>query len=348
METNKRTGVLAGGNWIIDFVKIIHCYPQENALANILNQDSSNGGAPFNVLKALHKMKVSFPLEGVGAVGNDEKGDEIIRQCSSMGIDSCQIKVLSGVETSYTDVMTVSETGRRTFFHYRGANAFLDTGDFDFSFSQAKIFHLGYLLLLDKLDELGPDGMSGAARVLQQAKNSGFITSADIVSEQSDRYTTIIPPSLPFIDILFINELEAKMLTGIELVDTGGLVSVSDGYSAAEVILEMGVLKWVVLHFPEGAIAVSKDGKKIFQPGINMPPELVKGTVGAGDAFAAGVLAGVHEDWEMEKNLLLGVSVAARSLIDSNASGSIIAWEECLDFGKSLGYRKCTENEDIS
>jgi sugar/nucleoside kinase (ribokinase family) len=348
MEKHKRTGILAGGNWIIDFVKIIHCYPQENALANILNQDSGNGGAPFNVLKALHKMKVSFPLEGIGVVGNDEKGNEIMRQCSTMGIDCRQIKVLPGVETSYTDVMTVSETGRRTFFHYRGANAFLDTGDFDFSLSHAKIFHLGYLLLLDKLDELGPDGMSGAARVLQQAKKSGFITSADIVSEQLERYTTIIPPSLPFIDILFINELEAKMLTGIELFDAGGMVSVSEAYRAAEAILDMGVLKWVVLHFPEGAIAVSKDGKSVFQPGINVPADLIKGTVGAGDAFAAGVLAGVHENWEMEKNLLLGVSVAARSLIDSNASGSIIAWEECLDFGKSLGYRKCPGSDKIS
>lgn len=339
MEKNKRKGVLAGGNWIIDFVKIIHCYPQENALANILHQDSGNGGAPFNVLKALHKMQVSFPLEGVGTIGNDEKGDEIIRQCNSMDIDCRQLKVLPGVETSYTDVMTVSETGRRTFFHYRGANAFLDTDDFDFSFSQAKIFHLGYLLLLDKLDELGPDGLSGAAKVLQQAKNAGFITSADIVSEHSDRYTSIIPPSLPFVDILFINELEAKMLTDIELVDSNGLVIVSEGYRAAEAILEMGVLKWVVLHFPEGAIAVSKDGRKIFQPGVNVPVTLIKGTVGAGDAFAAGVLAGVHEDWDMEKNLLLGVSVAARSLTDSNASGSIVAWEQCLEFGKLLGYR---------
>jgi sugar/nucleoside kinase (ribokinase family) len=340
MERNTRKGILAGGNWIIDFIKMIDIYPDENALANILDQNMGNGGAPFNVLKAIHKMGFSIPLEGVGVVGDDEIGEDILKQCKKMEIDTNQIKVLEGIRTSYTDVMTVRHTGKRTFFHYRGANALLEESDFDFTISQAKIFHLGYLLLLDRLDIVGSDGLSGAAKVFKKAKEAGFITSTDIVSEQSNRYNSIIPPSLPYLDLLFINEFEAKMLTGIKVFDTEGEFLISNGFEAAEAILKMGVSDWVIIHFPKGAIALNKNGQKILQPCINMPPEKVKGTVGAGDAFAAGVLAGLHEDWSMEKSLVLGVCVAAISLLDNTASGGIIPWQECLKFGESLGFKK--------
>lgn len=340
MNNNTRNGILAGGNWILDYVKVIDVYPNENALANIMDQYVGNGGAPFNVLKAVHKMGFSIPMEGVGVVGDDEMGREILRQCKEMGIDRGQLKTLKDERTSYTDVMTVRDTGRRTFFHYRGANALLEEKDFDFAGSTAKIFHLGYLLLLDKLDTVGPDGVSGAAKVLKEAKDAGFITSADIVSEQSTRYRKVIPSSLPFIDILFINELEAKMLTDIGTFDEEGEFLVSKGFEAAESILQMGVRNWVVIHFPKGAIGLSKQGKRLFQPSVCVPQEKVKGAVGAGDAFAAGVLAAYHEEWDMEKCLLMGVCAAATSLLDSTASGSIMPWEECMAYGERLGFNR--------
>lgn len=338
MDNHTRNGILAGGNWILDYVKLIDVYPNENALANILDQTVGNGGAPFNVLKAIHKMGFPIPLEGLGVVGDDEMGREILRQCKEMGIDRGQIKTLSNTRTSYTDVMTVRENGKRTFFHYRGANALLAEQDFDFTNSTAKIFHLGYLLLLDKLDTVGIDGLSGAAKVLSKAKSEGLITSADIVSEQSTRYREVIPSSLPFIDILFINELEARLLTEISTFDAEGEFLTPNGFEAAESILDMGVLNWVIIHFPKGAIALNKAGEKLFQPSIRVPRENVKGSVGAGDAFAAGVLAGFHGEWGMEKCLRMGVCAAATSLLHSTASESILPWQECISYGEKLGY----------
>lgn len=341
MEQQLRQGILAGGNWILDFVKVIDVYPKQNALANILEQKSGNGGAPFSVLKAIHKMGFSFPLEGIGRVGDDEMGEEILKQCGEMQIESRQIMVSKGAETSYTDVMTVKENGRRTFFHFRGANALLKADDFDFSASQAKIFHLGYLLLLDGLDLIGSDGLSGAAEVFKQAQKAGLMTSADIVSEQSKRYKEVVTPSLPYLDILFINEFEAKKLTGIKMFDKAGNFLAGYAYQAAEAILSMGVRQWVVIHFPTGAIALDIKGQRLFQPAVDIPGEMIKGTVGAGDAFAAGVLAGLHEKWGMERSLILGVCVAAVSLQDNTASESIVGWEKCLTFGESFGYKEC-------
>lgn len=340
MKENNGLGILAGGNWIIDNVKIVDVYPKEEKLANILRESTSNGGAPYNVLKAISKMRFEFPLIGIGAIGNDERGDYILHECRELQIDSRQVIKVDGSNTSYTDVMTVQDTGRRTFFHSRGANAYLDESYFNFSGSKAKIFHLGYLLLLDKLDAVGSDGLTGAAKVLKDASQNGMITSADLVSEQSERFKTVIPLALQFVDILFVNEFEASMLTGIEICDDNGKCSIDIAYQAADYILNAGVRRWVIIHFPKGAIALNKSGEKIFQPSVKMPAEKIKGSVGAGDAFAAGVLAGVHEDWTMAKSLLLGVNVAAASLMDASSSESIVSWQECLRLGEDAGYNE--------
>src|SRR4030095_17212974 len=64
-----RTGILAGGNWIVDAVKLIDTWPQQDALANIVSTSKGTGGSPFNVLVDLALMGVEFPLEGVGLIG---------------------------------------------------------------------------------------------------------------------------------------------------------------------------------------------------------------------------------------------------------------------------------------
>src|SRR4029078_13429583 len=119
--------------------------------------------------------------------------------------------------TSYTDVMTEKEGGRRTFFHMRGANALWDGSDLSFSRVKARIFHLGYLLLLDSLD--APDAKFGtkAARLLAEAQAAGVMTSVDVVSEDSDRFARIVNPALKHVDYCILNEVEAGRTTGFKV-----------------------------------------------------------------------------------------------------------------------------------
>ena len=65
---SSRTGILAGGNWIVDSVKIIDTYPQQDALANILSTSRGTGGSPFNLLVDLASLGAKFPLAAVGLV----------------------------------------------------------------------------------------------------------------------------------------------------------------------------------------------------------------------------------------------------------------------------------------
>ena len=69
-----RSGFLAAGNWIIDHVKMIDEYPDQDALCFIGEQSTSNGGGPFNVLVDLARSGAACPLAAAGLVGDDANG----------------------------------------------------------------------------------------------------------------------------------------------------------------------------------------------------------------------------------------------------------------------------------
>ena len=343
-----RSGVLSGGNWIIDQVKLIDVFPQREQLANIRSQVAyGTGGSPYNVLIDLAKAGVDFPLFGAGLVGKDAFGEQVLADCKKLKIDTKYLKATSSADTSYTDVMTEQNGGRRTFFHYRGANALWRGEDLDFTKSKAKVFHLGYLLLLDALDE--PDAKFGtkAARLLAAAQEVGLKTSVDVVSEDSDRFTKVVSPALKFCDYCILNEIEAGKTAGFKIRQSDGQLDTVALRHAAGALLQMGVKEVVVIHFPEGAFARTRKGDDVWQSSLKLPEKYIAGTAGAGDAFCAGVLLGLHEGWELDRCLQTAVCMAAASLSDPTCTGGVKTLAASLALAKKYGYRPSLEpNED--
>jgi sugar/nucleoside kinase (ribokinase family) len=235
--------------------------------------------------------------------------------------------------------MTVASTGRRTFFHQRGANALLESSQIQLESSSAKLFHLGYLLLLDRLDEACPTFGTKSGELLHRASELGFVTSADVVSEESDRYRQVVFPALRHLDLLFMNEFEAGHMVDSKIrvgdgIDRDALVS------TAQVLVQAGVRQWVIIHFPEGIFALSPNGKRIFQPSLNLPTDRIKGATGAGDAVTAGVLFGYLEGLPMETCLVYGICAAAACLLHPSASSGVLPLPKCLDFARELSFRR--------
>jgi sugar/nucleoside kinase (ribokinase family) len=335
---SERSGILAAGNWIVDHVKVIDLWPSQDALAIIQSETHGNGGSPFNVLIDLARLGAEFPLQGAGMLGTDAAGDWILDICRQHGIDISSMRRTDAAPTSYTDVMTVASTGRRTFFHQRGANALLESSQIQLESSSAKLFHLGYLLLLDRLDEACPTFGTKSAELLHRASELGFVTSADLVSEESGRYRQVVFPALRHLDLLFMNEFEAGHMVDSKIrvgngIDREALVS------AAQALVQAGVRQWVIIHFPEGIFAVSPNGKRIFQPSLNLPTDRIKGATGAGDAVTAGVLFGYLEGLPMETCLVYGICAAAACLLHPSASSGVIPLPKCLDFARELSFR---------
>jgi sugar/nucleoside kinase (ribokinase family) len=270
-------------------------------------------------------------------VGDDADGRAILADCARHRIGTAQLKVRAGAATSYTDVMTVRGTGRRTFFHQRGANALLDAGDFDFTTTRAKHFHLGYLLLLDRLDELD-DGRPRAAEVLARARAAGLTTSVDCVSEASDRFQRHILPVLPEVDVLLANDFEAEKITGIAL-NRDGQIDRAAVETAARRLIAQGVRQWAVIHFPEAVCACDAGGACVWQPSVALPAGFIAGAAGAGDALAAGVILGWHDGRPMQECLRQGVCAAAASLSHPSCSDGLKPLAECLALGGRFGFR---------
>jgi sugar/nucleoside kinase (ribokinase family) len=318
-----RTGILAGGNWIIDQVKLVDVYPEPETLANIQGQKQGTGGAPYNVLIDLAKLGASFPLHGAGLVGRDPLGELILEDCRKHRIDTRHLQTTPEAATSYTDVMTEVNGGRRTFFHYRGANALWDGRGLDFAKVKARIFHLGYLLLLDALDSADRRFGTRAAALLAAAQEAGLKTSVDVVSEDGDRFARIVVPALKHVDYCILNEHEAGKTTGFRIRQGDGRLDVVALRHAAGAMLQLGVRELVVIHFPEGAFARTRKGDDHWQSSLDLPASAIAGTAGAGDAFCAGVLLGLHEGWDLGRCLQTGSCVAAASLSDPTCTSGV-------------------------
>ena len=99
-SNSSRSGLLAGGNWIIDQVKMVDVYPQREQLANIRSQSQGTGGAPYNVLVDLAKLGAPFPLAAAGLVGKDLLGEEILADCAKRKIDTKFLKQTAEAATS--------------------------------------------------------------------------------------------------------------------------------------------------------------------------------------------------------------------------------------------------------
>ncbi len=335
---SERTGICCAGNWIIDHVKTIDVWPQEEALANIVDEDLGTGGAPYNVIVDIARFELGLPLFGLGLVGDDEDGARILRDCEQHGIDARWLRRVEGVPTAYTDVMNVRATGRRTFFHNRGANARLAPEHFPLDELPCRILTLGYLLLLDGMDAEDAEFGTCAARVLAGCRERGILTAVDVVSEESDRFATVVNPALPHTDCLIINEIEAGKTTGRSIRD-GDRLDRAELEAAARDLLDRGVGQLVVIHTPETSVGIERDGRAVWQPTLDLPDGFIVGAAGAGDAFFAGMAVGIHESWELERSLRFANAAAASSLRHATCTGGMVTADEIWALAESTPWR---------
>jgi sugar/nucleoside kinase (ribokinase family) len=330
-----RRGIISSGNWVVDYVKIIDQLPERDMLASIIGESFGLGGAPHNVLIGLAKMDPSLELYAGGMIGMDAGGDLVIAAIDNHSIDRRFLHVNEGVSTSYTYVMTEVDSGHRTFFHNRGANALLGPEHFKNIDVPARIFHLGYLLLLDKLDSYDEEFGVVAAGVLKNLSDSGYKVSVDVISEESSRYKTVVRPCLPYIDYLILNDMEAGKISDIPVRGPGGGIDRVSLHLAAEFLIGLGVKDTVAIHFPEGSLALNRKGESVYMDSFLMHTGEIKGTVGAGDAFCAGLLYALHENWTLSDGLELANANAAISLTHPTSTGAATTLHEIRDFAKS-------------
>lgn len=328
----ERNGIISVGNWVVDSVKFIDVYPSKGNLTTIRGVEEGLGGCAHNVLVDLARLESGVPLYAGGCVGDDDHGRMCLDAIRKYHIDPTNMRVLKDEKTSYTDVMSeTTGSSSRTFFHYRGANAKL-TKEMVMSVDcPARIFHLGYLLLLDEMDK--EDSVYGtvAARVLDALQKKGFKTSVDVVSEEGDRYRKVVLPCLKYTDYLIVNEVEAGACLGRDLRENGGGINPENVKAAALDLLGLGVREMVVIHYPEGGVAVTRE-QSAYEPSYVPDGKGVVSSVGAGDAFCAGALYAIHEGFGLSGLLTFANACARFNLLCATSTGGAPTKTQVIEY----------------
>ena len=175
-------------------------------------------------------------------------------------------------------------------------------------------------LLLNALDQEDAEYGSKMARLLHHAQQRGIKTSIDVVSEASDRFNRLVGPALKYTDYCIINEIEAGQTTGIALRDENDALIRENIPRVLKRMKELGVSTWAVIHSPEGGFGLDENDNYVELESLHLPAGYIKGSVGAGDAFCAGVLCAAEKGETLKSAIELGIASAAASLSEANAT----------------------------
>ena len=337
---DKKSGITVAGNMILDVVKSIDKYPEQGMLAYISSSKRAIGGCAPNTATDLAVIDSTLPVSVIGRVGDDEYGRFLVDKLRSKGIDVSDVIVSSGADTSFTDVMSLP-TGERTFFNAKGANAIFAPEDIDITSLRCKIFHIGYILLLDKFDELDEEYGTAMARFLSGVSSMGIKTSVDVVSSSNaEEYETKILPVMPYTDYLIINETEICTIWGYDPRKEDGSIDVDTVKLAMEKTMAAGVREKVIIHAKEACFCLDKSGEFTKLGSLKIPKELIAGSVGAGDAFCAGSLYGIYNGYSDMEILKFASSSAACSLFADNSVDGMKNKKEIMKLGETYERRE--------
>lgn len=255
----------------------------EGPLRHVARFEKHFGGAEFNVAVGLSRL--GHQVGWAGGLGDDEFGREILTFARGEEIDVSQA-ILDPRAPTGLYFKEHRALGRLRVYYYRAGSAasrmrFEDL-DLDYLLSSTFLHLTG---ITTALSESCHDLIE---RLVLSANERNFSISFDAnvrwrhFDGRDPRET--LKPLVDRADLLFLSAEEAELLLGG-----------SDGESIQRARQKMRA-KTIVVHRADGAFAVEESGIAE-RPGYEVQ---VVDTVGAGDAFVAGFLAGRLRSWETD------------------------------------------------
>jgi len=160
----------------------------------------------------------------------------------------------------------------------------------------------------------GLDG-NPTARVLRRTQERGVKTCLNTAWDPEGRWMELLEPCLPPLDYFIPSLQEARMLSGEKAVA-----------DMAAVFLDRGGDTIVIKVVDKGCYATNGE-QEFFKETYEV--ETVTSTLGAGDAFAAGFLAGIVRGRKLDGACQMG-NAAGASCVEGTGCESIRPLEETL------------------
>ena len=243
------------------------------------------GGSAANTIHGLAKLGIETGF--ISYIGKDNIGEFFEKSMNSVGVKPI---VFHSDLPSGTAFAIVSSDGERTFATQLGASTELnDSIITDELFTAWDYFYVeGYLIANVPLFR----------KAIMKAKENNCKVILDLASYNVvENNRDVLNEMLPYIDIVFANEEEAKSLTNMSAEDS--LHYIADKVDTA--IVKIG---------KKGSLI--KKGEEVVRIGCNKVD--VIDTTGAGDMYAAGFLFGIINEYDLERCGIIG-NLLAESII---------------------------------
>ncbi len=261
--------------------------------------------------------KLGLKARAVGAVGEDEKADFVLHTLSTFGVDVSEMRRLKSVPTSAT-ILNIRPNGERPALHRRGASDQFTLTDADYArVLDAKFVHVGGMPLLAQFDG------APTTALLKAAKTAGRTTTFDLLSA-TPATTEVLRPSLPYVDYFVPSIEDAWAMSGLSKPD-----------DVARFFLELGVGACLLTMGGDGCLVATEDG--VFRlPAFDIE---VKDTTGCGDAFTAGLIAGLNHHWDLEKSARFASACGALVATGLGSDAGIVSFEHTENFMRTAPVR---------
>lgn len=267
-EVASRPRVVLLGDTNVDVILDIDHLPRAGADALAHGQNAGAGGSATNTTIMLQRLGEAGTL--VSCVGRDHWADFALAELKAEGIDVGSV-VRHESEPTSLNVIVVTPDGERTMFAYRGASAWLMPEALENVIGpETQVLHLsGYALLTDPQRE-------AALTAVRVARAANVPVCLDVPVPAAESAADEIRAMLSELAVIVVGLPEARLITGLD-----------DAGEAINALLEGGVGMVALKLGADGSMIATRDQQ------ILIPPHEVVGvdTTGAGDAFAAGVVA---------------------------------------------------------
>jgi sugar/nucleoside kinase (ribokinase family) len=262
--------------------------PREGQLLAIDTMPVKAGGCAANV--AIDLAKQGLASEVVGCLGQDASAEVIVSCLSEHAVGCSQVVRVPGLPTSKTVILLVKGQDRR-YIHVFGANRAFTVSHIRREWLEGLgVFYLGGLFALPSVD------LAELRRTLEFCRSRRIVTVVDVVAPQSVSGLQDLKALLPHIDYFLPNGDEAALITGK-----------TNPRDQLRALREAGANTVVVTLGKAGAAALA-DGK-LWQCGV-YPAEGIDPS-GSGDAFSAGIIAGITRGLDMAQTLRYASALGA-------------------------------------
>jgi 2-dehydro-3-deoxygluconokinase len=255
-------------------------------------------GAELNVAVGLSKL--GHRSGWISKLGNDEFGAFVLRELRAEGVDTGEVSICDNLPTAIM-FKQFSNDEESSVFYYRSNSAAstLSVDDIDWELlKKTKVLHLsGITPALSETTE------ALTLELFRFAKKHNILISFDpnirLKLWDEERALSTLRPLVEQADIVLLGEDEAALL-----------LDESDPNSVCRTLLDFGV-RYVAVKMGDKGACVA-DSEMIVQ--IDPYPVTVVDTIGAGDAFNAGFLAGLLEGRDIETSGKMGALMGAMAV----------------------------------